>query len=79
MNRTKVSDGIAESENADHILMHDLQSCVQGLMLQLASVSLKMEALNKESAFYRNVLTDIQKIVSFAENRVLFSNFPSIQ
>jgi len=78
LNLTKVDD-VADSENADYILLQDLQSCIQGLVLQLARVSVKMEALNEESVYYRNVLTDIQNIVSFAENRDLFSDFPTIQ
>jgi len=79
MSRKKVFVDMEKSREDDQIELEKLQTCTQRLMIQVASATLKVEALNRESAFYRNVLTEIQRVISFAENSVIFSSFPSIQ
>jgi len=77
MNRTKIPDNNAIE--AEQNKLEDLQTCTQRLMVQLASATLKMENLNTETEFYKNVLSEIQSVVSFAENSVVFSAFPNMQ
>lgn len=77
MNRTKVNKDTVKSSEAQLV---ELQTSTQRLMVQLASATLKMEALNRESTFYKNVVAEIQSVISLnTTNRVLFSSFPNMR
>jgi len=77
MNREKVNIGTAKSVEAELV---ELQTLTQRLMVQLASATLKMEALNRESTFYKSLVAEIENIISLnTKNNVLFSSFPKMQ
>jgi len=77
MNREKANIETAKSVEAELV---ELQSLTQRLMVQLASATLKMEALNRESTFYKSVVAEIQNIISLnTKNSVLFSSFPKMR
>jgi len=77
MNREKIGGGTAKSVKAELV---ELQIMTRRLMVELARARLKMEALNRESAFYKSVVAEIHNIISLnTKNSVLFSSFPKMR
>jgi len=75
----KSEDGAKKPElfievGEDNLQLQNLEETVANLAVKLASVSLKVDSLNRESMLYKMILFEIENVVIHAEDPSVFSS-----